>query len=122
MAGEPPKLRRFSVCTTTASALNCLLLTLPQHPAELAWLQEELGSLPWPPEEGEAGVATNALRAPGLDAVVKEVMRLTPPVGGFFRRTGASDWNRAAGQAPAVARKGTDPTNRGHAQQFFTLG
>ena len=43
--------------------------------------------MPWPPEEGEAGSATDALQAPRLDAVVKEVMRLTPPVGGFFRRT-----------------------------------
>ena len=42
----------FAGYETTASALSCLLLTLLQHPAELAWLQEELDVLPWPPEEG----------------------------------------------------------------------
>lgn len=77
----------FAGYETTASALSCLLLTLLQHPAELDWLREELEVLPWPPEEGEGGSATDALRAPRLDAFVKEVMRLTTQVGGFFRRT-----------------------------------
>ncbi len=77
----------FAGYETTASSLSCLLLTLLQHPTELAWLQEELDTLVWPPAEGQAVTAYDALRAPRLDAVVKEVMRLTPPVGGFFRRT-----------------------------------
>jgi len=77
----------FAGYETTASSLSCLLLTLLQHPAELAWLQQELDGLPWPPAQAEAVTAYDASRAPRLDAVVKEVMRLTPPVGGFFRRT-----------------------------------
>ncbi|MEX0588629.1 MAG: cytochrome P450 [Cyanobium sp.] len=77
----------FAGYETTASSLSCLLLSLLQHPAELDWLQQELDDLPWPPPQGEAVTAYDASHAPRLDAVLKEVMRLTPPVGGFFRRT-----------------------------------
>jgi cytochrome P450 len=77
----------FAGYETTASSLSCLLLALLQHPRTLGWLEEELETLPWPPSAEEAVTAYDASRAPRLDALVKEVMRLTPPVGGFFRFT-----------------------------------
>ena len=77
----------FAGYETTASSLVCLLMSLLQHPAELAWLQEELDGLAWPPAPTEAATAFDPARAPRLEAVMKEVMRLIPPVGGFFRRT-----------------------------------
>ena len=51
------------------------------------WLREETDGLAWPPEARTAASAYDSQHAPRLDAVVKEVMRMTPPVGGFFRRT-----------------------------------
>ena len=69
----------FAGYETTASSLSCLMAALLQHPRELVWLQEEIDGLAWPLAEGAA--------TPRLQATVQEVMRLNPPVGGFFRRT-----------------------------------
>jgi len=69
----------FAGYETTASSLSCLMAALLQHPQEAAWVQEEIQQLPWP--------LPDSVATPRLDAVVREVMRLNPPVGGFFRRT-----------------------------------
>jgi cytochrome P450 len=55
------------------------MLAVLQEQDLLPWLQEELNELSWPPAAEQA--------TPRLNAVVLEVMRLNPPVGGFFRRT-----------------------------------
>ncbi len=79
----------FAGYETTASSLSCLLLALLQHPDVESWCREEIAALPWPPTPEGALTAYDASAAPRLDALVQEVMRLTPPVGGFFRRTTA---------------------------------
>lgn len=76
----------FAGYETTASSLVCLIMALLLHPETLDWLQEELDDQCWPPMLGE-GSPYDPAQAPRLEAVVKEVMRLTPPAGGFFRRT-----------------------------------
>ena len=69
----------FAGYETTASSLSCLFRALLLHPDVLDWLESDLISVPWP--------ATTAPQSQKLDATVLEVMRQTPPVGGFFRRS-----------------------------------
>ena len=68
----------FAGYETTASSLSCLFRALLLNPEVQTWLLPELLASPWPFETSH--------RSPHLDATVLEVMWLTPPVGGFFRR------------------------------------
>jgi cytochrome P450 len=77
----------FAGYETTASSLSCLLAAVLQHPELEAWWRPELEALPWPPPAEQAANAYDPAAAPRLAALVAEVMRLNPPVGGFFRRT-----------------------------------
>jgi cytochrome P450 len=73
----------FAGYETTASSLTLAVLLLLQHPTILRWLLEEIDTVPWPPE----GPALEGLETlPRLNAVIKETLRLVPPVGGLFRR------------------------------------
>ncbi|MFM7236793.1 MAG: cytochrome P450 [Cyanobium sp.] len=98
----------FAGYETTASSLTLLLLHLLQHPSTLAWLTEELDAVSWPPE----GPSLDQLeRLPRLNAVIQEVLRLVPPVGGFFRRAVApvrlGPYTIAAGKVIQVDITGT---------------
>ncbi len=77
----------FAGYETTASALSCLMRELLVNPSVERWLRDELDQLYWPPDPQSSSHAYDQSNAPRLNAVVNEVMRLTPPVGGFFRRT-----------------------------------
>ena len=61
----------FAGYETTASSLSCLFRALLLNPEVEHWLMQDLNSRERPSR---------------LDATVLEVMRMTPPVGGFFRR------------------------------------
>ena len=76
----------FAGYETTASSLSCLMRALLIQPRLMPWLEEEYNMLQWPPD-GDPVIAYDNSKAPRLHALVSEVMRLTPPVGGFFRRT-----------------------------------
>ena len=69
----------FAGYETTASSLSCLFRALLTQPQVMPWLLPELLASAWP-------AATNP-QSVRLDATVLEVMRQTPPVGGFFRRS-----------------------------------
>ncbi len=85
--GEQLLLLLFAGYETTASALSCLMRELLLNPQIETWLREEIDTLDWPPDPQDATIAYDPSNAPRLNAIVKEVMRFTPPVGGFFRRT-----------------------------------
>ena len=61
----------FAGYETTASSLSCLFRALLLNPEVEHWLMQDLNSCDRPSR---------------LDATVLEVMRMTQPVGGFFRR------------------------------------
>ncbi|KAL1787206.1 cytochrome P450 26C1 [Sigmodon hispidus] len=73
----------FAAFFTTASASTSLILLLLQHPAAIAKIQQELSVHGLGCEPDLSLAALGRLRY--LDCVVKEVLRLLPPVSGGYR-------------------------------------
>ncbi|MEB3261290.1 MAG: cytochrome P450 [Cyanobacteriota bacterium] len=103
----------FAGYETTASALTLAVLLLLEHPDTLAWLLEELDTVPWPPD---ANGLEQLETLPRLNAVIKEVLRLVPPVGGLFRRAKApvrlGPWTIATGRVIQVDLRATQRDHR----------
>ena len=76
----------FAGYETTASTLSCLMQSFLLDQTLNEWLQPELNQIQWPLIEHDL-TNLEPESAPRLNALISEVMRLTPPVGGFFRRT-----------------------------------
>ena len=97
----------FAGYETTASSLSCLFRALLLNPEVENWLQDGL---------------TVDTRSPRLDATVVEVMRLTPPVGGFFRRT-LAPINLAGVAIPegSVVQVVLSPTAKGNNDDLATF-
>lgn len=70
----------FAGHSTLASALSSFCLLMAQHPEVLAKLRQEQEQIKEP-----ISMETRP-QMPYLDQVIKEVLRLIPPVGGGFRR------------------------------------
>uniref|UniRef100_UPI0029536C48 cytochrome P450 26C1-like n=1 Tax=Panthera onca TaxID=9690 RepID=UPI0029536C48 len=120
----------FAAFLTTASASTSLVLLLLQHPAAVAKIRQELaaqglgracgcapgaaggGTGPRPDCGCEPDLSLAALgRLRYIDCVVKEVLRLLPPVSGGYRtalRTFELDVSARAAPHPAASCRGVD--------------
>ena len=111
----------FAGYETTASSLSCLMRALLLDQELMPWLDEELDQLTWPPQ-GDPTSAFDPNRAPRLQALSSEVMRMTPPVGGFFRQTvepiGLADVEIPAGRVIQVALAASNREGAGDLEAF----
>ena len=111
----------FAGYETTASSLSCLMRALLLHQELTPWLEEELDQLTWPPK-GDPTSAFDPSRAPRLQALSSEVMRMTPPVGGFFRQTveriTLADVEIPAGRVIQVALAASNRHGKGDLETF----
>lgn len=115
----------FAAFFTTASASTSLVLLLLQHPATIAKIRQELAAEglgracscepgragdsagPWPNCRCKPDLSLAALGSLRyIDCVVKEVLRLLPPVSGGYRTALRTfELDVSAGALPPVARQ-----------------